>query len=1476
MRPVAFSMGAHLLVMGSNWYTMQLLHGSLSFRVVSMRNRALTLTYRVAKWAGGALGLSVGLMFNAQAQMPARFFPTQAEAQAACQATGQVNGTCTNGVLYTRYCASIQSFYDTNERSWTIVEQQYRAGIPGGSCTVNEFTKYTYNVYPTVGCPAGTTFVGPTFSDCVPDGYAQTTEEESKSQGNPANNAGSCQVGNPCNAGNGNKFQSEADIDAANVGVGVPTFVRSYNSQITRNLAGLGVGWTHNHNRRLDITGTGVVAWRGDGQALSFTGSGVGMWSADPDVKLKLTKEASGFTLVQPNGTVERYSLTGQITSETDAAGLATLYTYNSNVTLNKVTGPFGHTITFTWSGSRLASIKDSANQTITFTADAQKNLSAVTYPGNKVRTYLYEDTTFRHALTGIKDETNTRVSTYAYDASTGKAFSTSHTGGYNGFTLVPSGTSTTITDAGGTVRTATFTDLLGVKRLSSLVNQADGKAMSQSYDAQGNVEQILDEEGRTSKFSWDANNRIVTKTLAFGRPEQKTWSYTYADPILNLLSTVTEPSVRAGQSKVTSYSYGDVNFPKLPTLITVSGYTPAGFAVARTVALGYTPLGQLATINGPRTDVSDVTTLTYWSCSAGANCGQLKQVTNAAGHITTFDVYDAAGRLKQKTDPNGLVTTFGYDLRGRLETVTQTPPVGSGTAARGVSYTYDSAGQLVSVTTAEGIVLTSAYDAAGNLTSITDPLGNKVIYGYDLRGNRTSETVRDAGGNVVKQIASTWDARNFLGSVTKGTGSISATTQLVNDAVGNLVQVSDAKGNPPTTHQYDGLNRLIQTVDAISGTTTKGYDPNGEPITVGSPNGAAWGFDVDDLGNKLQERSPDRGEVNMVADAAGNVTSRTDARGITATLSHDALNRVNSVTYPSGSSNVSYTYDTCAYGKGRVCSITDPSGTRTFTYDGLGRVKQQVWLASSGLGGQAFTTSYTWTAGDRLASMTFPSGRTVTIGRNALAQVNTVATNGSTLVSGRTYNAEGAQLSQSLANGLSEARTWDTAGRLSTWSVGALENRTLGYDLNANLTSVTGSPIGSRAYGYDALDRLNSEPSWSYTYDGNGNRLSDGASSYNYAANSNRLASVGGASVSLDTAGNTLGLTLGTSSQTYTYNQAGRLATAGTSASSASYFYREDGLRAAKVVAGPTAGTTLFHFDLDGNVIAETDAAGTVLREVVWADGLPVAQVDPAAGTTWLHVDHLGTPRVGTSSAGAVTWRWDSNAFGSTPPTGTTTVNLRMPGQIYDAETGLYFNGWRTYSPHLGRYLESDPISLNGGLNTYAYVAANPLNYTDPMGLQAIPVPPVIPIPGVPNPSMDAQRNLADRLSRAFRSDEETTYQTYTRYNPRTGDCYSGRTSGTDTPENNVRNRGYGQPILNAEGFLPPVLDRSSTNYNAIRGREQQLIDVNGGAQSTGGTSRNKINGISPINPRGPFVYIPAANAEFGAPVPAGKCTCQ
>jgi RHS repeat-associated protein len=135
-----------------------------------------------------------------------------------------------------------------------------------------------------------------------------------------------------------------------------------------------------------------------------------------------------------------------------------------------------------------------------------------------------------------------------------------------------------------------------------------------------------------------------------------------------------------------------------------------------------------------------------------------------------------------------------------------------------------------------------------------------------------------------------------------------------------------------------------------------------------------------------------------------------------------------------------------------------------------------------------------------------------------------------------------------------------------------------------------------------------------------------------------------------------------------------------------------------------------------------------------------PARTMVMAAGELYyIHPDHLGTPRAITrESDNQVVWRWDNTEpFGNSAPNenpsslGVFAYNLRFPGQYFDVETGTHYNYFRDYDPAIGRYIESDPIGLGGGTNTYAYVSGNPVRFIDPRGLQAFPRPrPPIPIP--------------------------------------------------------------------------------------------------------------------------------------------------
>jgi len=214
----------------------------------------------------------------------------------------------------------------------------------------------------------------------------------------------------------------------------------------------------------------------------------------------------------------------------------------------------------------------------------------------------------------------------------------------------------------------------------------------------------------------------------------------------------------------------------------------------------------------------------------------------------------------------------------------------------------------------------------------------------------------------------------------------------------------------------------------------------------------------------------------------------------------------------------------------------------------------------------------------------------------------------------------------------------------------------------------------------------------WSYGYDAAGNAIADG-------------------------------------SGTFGYDGAGRLTSANAGGTSAGYAHNALGQRVRKTVNGTS---TIFSYDESGHLLGEYQASGALIREYVWLGDIPVAVITGGPGTPpyvfwYLHTDHLNTPRsVENPTTGELVWRWDAAPFGETAPNedpdgdlSLFSLPLRFPGQYADSETGLSYNHFRDYEPQTGRYVQSDPIGLNGGTNTYSYVASKPLMFTDPAGLK-------------------------------------------------------------------------------------------------------------------------------------------------------------
>ena len=180
---------------------------------------------------------------------------------------------------------------------------------------------------------------------------------------------------------------------------------------------------------------------------------------------------------------------------------------------------------------------------------------------------------------------------------------------------------------------------------------------------------------------------------------------------------------------------------------------------------------------------------------------------------------------------------------------------------------------------------------------------------------------------------------------------------------------------------------------------------------------------------------------------------------------------------------------------------------------------------------------------------------------------------------------------------------------------------------------------------------------------------------------------------------------------------------------------YRHNG-RGERVYRQGSDRTVHTVFDEADRWIGDYDENGAVIQQAIWLGDLPVGLLAKDGGITRLfHIeaDALGSPRAvidpTRGARGAVVWRWDlaGEAFGNDKPNedpdgdGIAFVfDMRFPGQQYDSATGLNYNYFRDYDPATGRYVQSDPIGLLGGINTFSYANLNPLNMTDRMGLSS------------------------------------------------------------------------------------------------------------------------------------------------------------
>ena len=1248
-----------------------------------------------------------------------------------------------------------------------------------------------------------------------------------------------CPSGNPVNQKTGNKLQADTDyLGSEYFGI---NFGRFYNSSVGQSSSNLGAKWQHNFNHYVwpDIASSGIVwVFSPDGKGVSFkTSDGTNYTPVQSNISHKLLHlrdgagAFSGWSFVNAGDeSVLSFNAKGRLLTLNRRDGSTFVLTYSDSGTPLTVapvpglpiaiTNALGLQLLLTYDDDfKIETVTTPSGSLITYTYDAQSNLVSVTYPDGRSKTYHYNEpehtsgADLPHALTGITDENGDRYTTYQY-AADGRAISTGHAGGADVHTLAynPDG-STTVTDPLGTQRTHNFTTILGVVK-STGQSQPGGSgcgpaSSATTYDTNGNVASRADFNGHQTCYAHDLTRNLETarvEGLASG-------SACPADP------AAYTPAANSAERKILTEWHSTF---RLPVKITEAGretttvYDSRGNVTSTTIkdtALNKTRTWSTTYIyhanvpgvlvqkvdNGPRTDVADLTTTDYYApdenCTGGHfGCrGQVRQITNALGHVTRHDEYDAHGHVTKTTDPNNLVTTLTYTPRGWLAS--------RSVDGKTTTYDYTPWGGLAKVAYPDTTSVTYGYDPAHRLTSITDSAGRQVVYTLDNAGNRTKEMFVNADGTPAREVNRVFDALGRLKDEIEGAATAPPRTYGYY-ANGEARFMTSPKGDI-TSEEIDALGRPVKQIDPVNGSakpTLMRYDSLDRLIELTAPNGASTAFDLDGLGNLNRETSADRGALNTTHDEAGNRKTLQDARGLTLSYQYDALNRLTRIDAPVGgglaASTTLLTWDSapgCSHGIGRLCQVSHAGVTTTYDYDSRGNRVKTTRVED----GETFVTIHAFNDADRPIDLVTPTAETVVPGLDAGGRVQTLASTGSgvttQIAQAIEYAATGQIRRQTLGLTLIE-QSFDAAGRFdietatvqglppdpgggpsdtevplpawALWLLGAglagaiakkraataslalvacglilaLSNPAptyaadldLGYDPNGNISSKT-TPSGTTSFTYDKIDRIDLEAGPAGTrdhdFDAGGNRITDGAGiTASFTPSTDRLATINGVAVTLDAAGNLTS----DGSYKYLWNSLGQLAELRKPDNTliASYYYDHQNLRTRKVTtaAAPQgAGKTFYHYDQAGHLIAETSPGNTPQATYIWngdiLTGLIVHQ--PARTVYTVQTDHLGSPFQVRTLAGQVVWRWESEAFGKTAPNedvdgdgNKLTLNLRFPGQYFDRESGLHYNWNRYYSPRLARYLSPDPIGLDGGLNLYVYANQNPLTFMDPLGL--------------------------------------------------------------------------------------------------------------------------------------------------------------
>jgi RHS repeat-associated protein len=848
-----------------------------------------------------------------------------------------------------------------------------------------------------------------------------------------------------------------------------------------------------------------------------------------------------------------------------------------------------------------------------------------------------------------------------------------------------------------GAAVTSTTTDYNydAADRLTSVVQDATpaGASSSSGY------------LNRTTAYTYNADNHVLSQTVgtsAQGGPSVTDYTYDTA-------GDQTSQTVQDGSTSLeTTWTYAN-GLPQ--SMTTPAGNASGATAADYTTSYAYDPAGNLVTVKGPpvqtQTYAAQLPVSTRPVTAYGYDTyGDQTQVEDPDGNVTVTG-YDGNGRVTSVTQPSytqpgsstaiAATTSYGYDEDGNLTSVTypsatnpasnvtqytydalgdvtsMTQPQLPGQSAPGTwTYTYDADGEQLTATDPLGNTSHATYDYFGRLASSTDPLGNVTGYAYDDLGDLTQESTPDGAVTT-----NTYDDLGELTSSANGTGD---TSSYQYDYAGQLAYAYNPDGNF-SQYGYDEAGNLTSVADygaAPAGQASAelrsesfGYDPDGDLTSVKDWDGNTTGYAYNAAGELTSQLQPVSSSSSITTsygyDPAGNQTAVTGGNQNATWTTYNPWNLPESViepATPTAPAAANRTWTTAYNVDGQAATVTQPGGiTQAYLYDPLGDV-----LSETGSGASAATAarSFSYDLDGRMTGASAPGG-TDTFSYNADSELT--GASGPSGASGYTYNGDGLVASETSSAGTT-SYTYDSSDRLATVA-DPLTGATLTYSYNADSQPLsigyasggTAGPV--QAFTYDNLNRLTGDTVTSAS----GTTLA--SQTYGYDADGNLTSQATG------------GL-MGATSASYGYDEASRLISATTNATTTQYAYDGDGNLT-------QAGATSYAYNAQDQLTSSATASGTTSYGYTLSGAL--ASVTAPGGSAQDYTSDAFGQAV--TMPGGVSYSYDALGRPVTRGTGSGSTSMSYVG----ASDTLASDGRYDYS-----YTPSGALTAAGTIGGSAY----------------------------------------------------------------------------------------------------------------------------------------------------------------------------